>query len=124
MRAVRILRETGQNVASLAWATERASERVHGWLGKDAVGEGEGLLISPCSAVHSLGMRFALDVAYLDRKGRIVKLGGTIKPGRFSFGPFWRVAFPWTCMALELPAGACAQLGLRKGERLIVEDRT
>ncbi len=124
MKAVRILRETGQNVASLAWATEHARERVHGWLGKGAAAQGEGLLISPCAAVHSLGMRFALDVVYLNRVGKIVKLGGTLKPGRISFGPFWRVLLPWTCMVLELPQGTCAELGLRKGERLLMEERT
>lgn len=43
---------------------------------------GGGLLIPRCSCVHTLGMRFALDVYFLDPAGRLVELRAAVPPGR------------------------------------------
>jgi len=46
------------------------AERVRGLLGRDGV---EGALLLPhCRSVHTLGMRFAIDVAFLNRQGKVV----------------------------------------------------
>lgn len=43
---------------------------------------GPGLLIPRCRSVHTLGMRFALDIAFLDRDGAVVSRRSAVPPGR------------------------------------------
>jgi len=45
---------------------------------------GRGLWISPCHAVHTLAMRFPIDVVYLDRAGTVVHVEHNLQPWRFS----------------------------------------
>lgn len=72
----------------------------------------EALLIIRCPSVHTLFMRYAIDVAYLDAGGEIVRCVDTLPPWRASLGGR-RAAH-----ALELPAGSLARLGIRPGHRL------
>ena len=58
---------------------------------------GPGLLIPRCRSVHTFGMRFALDVAFLDRSGRAIAWRRGVPPGRF-------LREPGAEAALELPA--------------------
>jgi uncharacterized protein len=45
---------------------------------------GPGLLIPRCRSVHTFGMRFALDVAFLDRTGGVISRRSAVPPGRFA----------------------------------------
>lgn len=58
---------------------------------------GPGLLIPRCGAVHTFGMRFALDVYFLGRGGEILDLRRAVPPRRF-------VARRGAVAVLELPA--------------------
>ena len=58
-------------------------ERMVGLLGRRALPSGHGLLIVPCGAVHTLGMRFALDLVFLDGAGHVLRCVAGVKPGRF-----------------------------------------
>jgi uncharacterized membrane protein (UPF0127 family) len=44
---------------------------------------GAGLLIPRCRSVHTLGMRFPLDLVFLDGGGRVIELHRGVPPGRF-----------------------------------------
>jgi uncharacterized membrane protein (UPF0127 family) len=44
---------------------------------------GPGLLIPRCSSVHTFGMRFDLDVYFLDREGRVLSVRRRVPPRRF-----------------------------------------
>lgn len=46
--------------------------RLKGWLGKNAVSENEALLIKPCRSVHSFGMKFTIDVLFINSEQVIV----------------------------------------------------
>lgn len=46
---------------------------------------GAGLLIPRCSSVHTFGMRFALDLVFLDRNGRPLALRRAVPPRRLAF---------------------------------------
>jgi uncharacterized membrane protein (UPF0127 family) len=85
--------------------------RLRGLLGRRGLGEGEGLLIRPTSSIHMFFMRFTLDVAFLDRDGRVVKLVPGLRPWRMSFAPGAR-------SALELSAGEIERQKLRVGDVL------
>lgn len=123
MQALSILRADGRPLAPLAWASTSTFERVQGWLPRQQVEPGEGLLIVPCNSIHTFGMRFNIDVAYLDRQGRVLKLASDVKPGRLSWGPLRSQLLPWTVQALELPAGTLKAQGVQPGETLRIEAR-
>lgn len=72
----------------------------------------EALLITNCPSVHTLFMRYAIDVAYLDARGAVVRCVHHLLPWRASFGGR-RAEY-----ALELPAGSLTCLGILPGDRL------
>ena len=88
--------------------TSRARRR--GLLGRDGINGA--LLLAPAS-VHTLGMRFPIDVAYLDRRVTGPR-GADDAPGAGGAAP---AASPGV---LEAEAGAMARWGLRRGVRVTV----
>ena len=88
---------------------------MRGLLGRPSLAPGEGLLLTPASAVHTFFMRFAIDVVFLDADLTVLGIRDTVKPWRMVG---WRGARS----VLELPAGICEQRGLRTGDRLTLSD--
>ena len=81
--------------------------RARGLLGRSAV-EGA-LVLSPCRAVHTLGMRFAIDVAFLDGDGIVLKV---VRMARHRIGlPVWKAR-----TVVEAEAGAFERWGLHIGD--------
>jgi uncharacterized membrane protein (UPF0127 family) len=87
--------------------------RLRGMLARPAPGPGEGLLLTPCSSVHMYGMRFPLDIAFLDRRGTVVAIYPSLAPG--SRTRWHRNA----AHALELSAGALLESGTSIGDVLV-----
>jgi uncharacterized membrane protein (UPF0127 family) len=58
---------------------------------------GPGLLIPSCRSVHTFGMRFPLDLLFLDADGRVIELRRDVPPHRF-------VRCPAAAAVLELPS--------------------
>jgi uncharacterized protein len=56
--------------------------RLAGLAGMRALAPQTGLLIPGCRSVHTLGMRFALDLIWLGEEGRIVDVSAAVRPGR------------------------------------------
>jgi uncharacterized protein len=75
-----------------------ARARLRGLSGLDREVAGPGLLIPRCASVHTFGMRFPLDLVFLDRDGRPVSFRQCVPPRRFALDR--RAA-----LVLELPAG-------------------
>lgn len=90
-----------------------AQSRRRGLLGRDGI-DGA-LLLSPASAVHTLGMRFPIDVAYLDRTLRVMAVR-TMPPGRVG------LPRPGARHVLEAEAGAMERWGIRPGVRVGIRD--
>jgi uncharacterized protein len=44
--------------------------------------EDHGLRILKCNSVHTFGMRFALDLVWFGRRGRVVRVDHAVRPGR------------------------------------------
>jgi len=86
-------------------------ERARGLLGRELLGPQEAMLLEPCWLVHTIGMRYALDLAFVDAVGRIRKLAYGVGPGRISGNPGSR-------QVIELSAGVLAGLGLKVGDRV------
>ncbi len=80
--------------------------RLLGLAALDREEAGDGLLIPRCSSVHTLGMRFALDLYFLDREGAVVATRLAVPPKRFAF-------CRGASAVLELPAGAGGEITAR-----------
>jgi len=87
-----------------------------GLLGRDTFAAGAVLAIAPSSAVHTFGMRFAVDVLFIDRCGRVLKRALGLKPGRIA-GTLTAFA------ALEFAAGALGVSWTAVGDQLMLIDR-
>jgi uncharacterized protein len=87
--------------------------RLRGMLGRPAPDRGEGLLLTPCRSVHMYGMRFPLDVAFLNRSGEVVAIYPSLAPGSRPRG------HRKGAHALELPAGTLVQSGTVVGDVLV-----
>jgi uncharacterized membrane protein (UPF0127 family) len=87
--------------------------RFRGLLGRRGLSPGEGLLLRPCRAVHMMGMRFPLDVAFVDRDGIVVAAYSDLRPGARTR---WHRRAQG---ALELPAGTLAASGTREGDQIV-----
>jgi len=62
-------------------AATRPWARARGLLGRRGLAEDEGLWL-PVRSVHAIGMRFALDLVWLDRTGNVARLDEDVRPGR------------------------------------------
>jgi hypothetical protein len=105
---------TGAIVARELEGAFTAATRRRGLLGRPALAPGTGLLIAPCSSVHTWTMQFAIDVIFVARDGRVRKVVTQLQP--------WRLAFGIGSFAVvELPAGSAAPSDTRKGDTLVIQ---
>lgn len=86
--------------------------RTRGLLGRTGI-EGA-LLLTPASSIHTVRMRFPIDVAYLDRRLRVLAVR-TMPPGRLGRPRLL------ARHVLEAEAGAMARWGVRRGVRVEVD---
>lgn len=99
----------------LAWAGT-SEDRKHGLLGRSQFDPGEGIYIVPCKMIHMFGMKFAIDVAFLDRNGVVVAVQHGLRPNRLS-------RFVWRADGvLELPEGTLRATGTVVGDVIAFED--
>ena len=98
--------------ASADVASSRSARR-NGLLGRDGF-EGA-LVLRPCRWVHTIGLRFPIDVAYLDDEGIVLKVA-RMPPRRVGM-PVWQAR-----TVIEAEAGAFERWGLRVGDVIEVRD--
>lgn len=101
----------GTELANSALLADKGETRRKGLLGRECLAEGEGLWIVPCEGVHTVGMKFPIDLAYLDRRHLIKKIKCAVKP--------WRLS---VCLSahsvLELPSGTLHKTFTQAGDRI------
>jgi uncharacterized protein len=103
--------DTGRVVVARLRVAKNALQRAIGLLGCPGLADDEAFLLSPCGGVHTWGMRFPIDLLFLDREGRALHVAANVKPWRIC-GPIRRAR-----TVIELPAGAIARLHLQAGRR-------
>lgn len=91
---------------------ETSAKRAKGLLGRDALADGEGLLFKHCSSLHTLFMRFAIDIAFISKEGKVLKVAHSVPPFRICVAPL-RAHY-----ALELPAGSLEASGTKQNDML------
>ncbi|MGA3026740.1 MAG: DUF192 domain-containing protein [Bryobacteraceae bacterium] len=104
----------GVSLADRAEIADTSAKRRTGLLKHECLPPGSGLWIVPTEGIHTIGMKFPIDVLFLSRDRRVVKI-------RPNMGK-WRMALSLRAHSvLELPAGAAAETGTTVGDRLEVE---
>ena len=111
-RSIQVL-ETGAVLADSVEPALTLWLRLKGLLGRKHLAPGRGMYLEPCRQVHTLFMRFAIDVVFVDLEGRVVGLEHELRPWRMS------AYYPAAEGALELPAGTAARAGLEEGHHLL-----
>ena len=101
---------TQVRVADSLWA------RFWGLMGRKPLADGEALLLKPCSSIHTIFMRFPIDVVFIDAHNQVVKVVSELQPFRLAAAP------GNTQSVLELEAGTAAQANVAPGDRLVIVD--
>lgn len=89
--------------------------RTIGLLSRKSLSKEEGLVIKPCSSIHTFFMKFAIDVLFVNKKGQIIALYENVKP--------WRI-LPLhftSSYVIELPAGMILDKNIDKGDVVRVD---
>ena len=103
-----LCRDDGSVLASVEMATDRVSRRV-GLIGREGI-DGA-LFIAPTFAVHTFGVRFPIDVAFLDRDFVVLQTT-TMSPRRVGRPRIRAKA------VIEAEAGAFERWGLTRGDKV------
>jgi uncharacterized protein len=105
-----------RTVATTVETAFDSAARRRGLLGRDGLPDGAALIIAPCNAIHMFFMRFAIDVVFVDRDGRVLAIRRALKP--------WRVAIALRAFAtIELPVGAIDASDTRVGDTITAVEK-
>ena len=87
--------------------------RNRGLLGRSGLADDHALILAPCSSIHTFFMQFAIDVAFVDREGVVLRV-------RRALGP-WRLQIAFRAFAvIEFASGSLDRSDTRIGDRLHV----
>lgn len=99
---------------AISWKLARGFvSRLCGLLGREPPAPATALLLVPCRAVHTVGMRYPIDVVFVARDGRVLRVCPQVAPMRARLcRQAWGVA--------ELAAGEAGRLGIVAGATLVL----
>jgi uncharacterized membrane protein (UPF0127 family) len=106
-----LLSADGRQLTDRAYRPRRRAGERRGLLGRDQLADRTVLVLSE-PLVHMIGMRFALDLVFVSRRGTIVAVHRNVRPGLRMRG-HWRAR-----RTLEMAAGQAEALGLHVGRKL------
>ena len=104
-------RRSEDTIASDVQLAVTRAERRRGLLGRDDLDRSAALVLSPCWSIHTMFMRFPIDVVFVDRQGFAVKVVRDMKPWRIALAPAGRAV-------IEMPAGTLRWGQVMLGDRL------
>ncbi len=88
---------------------ETGVERTRGLLLRRCPDQQTAFLLRRCSAVHTMGMTYPIDVIFCDANGCILRIEMHVRPWRF-------VSHPGALSVWELRSGVANQLGWKEGD--------
>lgn len=110
-----IVTAAGGGLPVRAEVADTWAARLRGLLDRDRLADENGLLLTRCPSVHTLGMAFAIDILFLTADCRILRVAPGVRPWRAVFGP------RGTAQVLELAAGAAGRRGWQAGTQLLLQ---
>lgn len=87
------------------------ASRLFGLLRRARLSVDEALYLTPCNSVHTVFMRYSIDVAFVDGSGRVIAVVDELKPYRAAWCRGARGA-------VELLAGSAKRHGIAEGREL------
>ncbi len=90
--------------------------RMKGLLGRKSLGPETAMVIDPCASIHTLGMRFAIDVIFLDANNTITAIVSSVSPGRLWVSGGWKAR-----RVIESEAGLLPLSSLHVGDTLTAD---
>ncbi|HWO56179.1 MAG TPA: DUF192 domain-containing protein [bacterium] len=115
LRAINRTKSDTILAANVTWAGT-SQQRRRGWLGRASVAPDEAIYLTPCEGVHTIGMRFPIDVAFLGADGRVLATQHGLKPWRISKLVFRAAG------VLELSPGRLRATGAEVGDLIEFEE--
>lgn len=113
---MKIYNSTQNNlIADEVKVAENFFTRSVGLLSRKSLSENEGLIIKPCCSIHTLFMKFPIDVIFVNKKNKIVALYENVKP--------WRILpiHPTSHYVVELPANTITTQNVMKHDTIITK---
>lgn len=90
-------------------------KRIRGLLGKKELVKSSALLLKPCSSIHTMFMRFPIDVLFVDKDNRVIKTISALKPFCIT-NIYFKARF-----VVELPGGTANLTSTSQGDTLSLE---
>lgn len=115
MKLIGLKTADGRWIAKRVRIARTFRQRLRGLLGTRRLESEEGLMLSPGGSVHTFGMRYRIDVAFLDRQLKILRVTPQLCPWRICRAP------ARTRHVLELPAGTAVKLQLEKDSFVCID---
>ena len=114
---MKIINQTKKIVlAENANLSDTPFKRIKGLLGRKSLGDGEALIIKPCNSIHTFFMRFPIDVIFVDKNHKIVKIISGLAPFRLS------PIYPGSAYVIELSSGKISPKSAAVGDTLSLGD--
>ncbi|MCL1080168.1 DUF192 domain-containing protein [Parashewanella spongiae] len=110
MKCVRLSNQNGRLIAQV-FIANTPWLRLRGLLGRPSLNNDQAMLISPCYSVHTIGMRYSLDIVYLNSQNQVLRIKKNLKPFRAS-------ACKGAAKVLELAAGGIKNKNINIGDIL------
>lgn len=89
--------------------------RLKGLLGREKIEEEEALILYPCSEIHCYGMKFNIDVIFLDKDKKVISCIDNIIPGS-------RARVKEAKYAIELKEGLIKKKQVKNDDILVFEE--
>lgn len=89
--------------------------RLRGLLPKNIKSKDHILVLMPCKCIHTFGMSYAIDVIFVSKEGRILKIINDMKPNR------WSPIIKNSQYVIEIESGIFSNLGIEEGDQIMLE---
>lgn len=90
-------------------------KRLVGLLSRKALAEHEAMLIVPCKSIHTIGMRFTIDVVFLDKENKVLGVSSNVNPYQLRWAP------KGTFSVLEVSDGNVNKTGIHLDDQLLFD---
>ena len=110
MRACNL--RNGRELSNNVMIANSLIKRMKGLLGQKEMKAGEALWIKPCMSIHTFGMKFPIDVIFLNKKNEVIAIKKNLRPNRLT-----RIYFS-SVSVLELPAGTIDVTATEIGDKI------
>ena len=104
-------REDGRIICETVQVADTILRRMRGLLGRRGLEPGEGLLLRPAWSIHTMFMRFPIDVVFVDHDLIVIRIAHSLRP-------FKTASCRGGREVVELAAGECQRRGLEVGDRV------